>query len=52
MVIGHDDGETLHRALLILELSAPRHDIAGRQVLLRVDLLFRLRDETADDRGR
>ena len=31
IVIGHDDGEALHGALLILELAAPGDEVAGRQ---------------------
>ena len=40
MVIGHNDGEPLHRALLVLKLAAPRHDVAGRQLHRGVDFLL------------
>ena len=40
--------ETLHGALLILELAAPGDEIAGRQFHRRVDFLLRLGDEAAD----
>ena len=44
----HDDGETFHRALLVFELSAPSHDIAGRKLYGVVDLRFRFLHESAD----